>query len=89
MNDYSSTDREDLATEPQTLDEQTPGQVELVTETKTLHIDGEPFPWPVIGVRLATGPDRMSTLTVDIPVKRISVRALEPDGGHRQERSSR
>lgn len=43
MNDYSSTDREDLATEPQTLDEQTPGQVELVTETKTLHIDGEPL----------------------------------------------
>jgi hypothetical protein len=66
-----------------------PKRAHIDVERKTLVFDGEPFPWPVIGLSTVHGKDRVTTVTVAIPVESVTVLALEPDGGDRQGRSAR
>lgn len=55
-----------------------PDNAEYDYDTKLLLIDGEPMPWPITNVRLDTAPNKISTVTVEIPVHSINAQVFGP-----------
>lgn len=77
--------REQTSEKHQTKKPKTPETVEIIQD-QHLRVDGEDFPWFVLGVTAETSPDHVSTIQVTIPVESFTSEVgTHGTGGHRNQ----